>query len=121
MPPSRANQALHAAPRHSLRMLGYPRSLRSLGAPERDRQIRRPRVPALSRGIMASCETNSRQLFSATASGSSRIAPKCQARMERVAQRQRREKASPQQSPSSYETVALMHCAACQGALLARR
>ncbi len=37
MSPSRANQALHAAARHSLRMPGYPRSLRLLGAPERDR------------------------------------------------------------------------------------
>jgi PhnB protein len=32
-----ANQALQATPRHSLRMPGYARSLRSLGAPERDR------------------------------------------------------------------------------------
>ena len=61
--------------------------------------VRRPRVPALSRAIMALCETNSRQLLSATASGSSRIAPKCPVRMDRVALRQRREKASPQRSP----------------------
>jgi len=37
MPSSPANQALQAGLRHSLRMPGYPRSLRLLGAPERDR------------------------------------------------------------------------------------
>ena len=37
MAPSPANQALQAMPRHSLRMPGCPRSLRLLGAPERDR------------------------------------------------------------------------------------
>ncbi len=39
MCPSRANQALHAAARHSLRMPGYPRSLRSLGAPNEFTEI----------------------------------------------------------------------------------
>jgi hypothetical protein len=34
------NQALQATPRHALRAPGYPRSLRSLGAPERDRWAR---------------------------------------------------------------------------------
>jgi hypothetical protein len=33
---SPANQALQAAPRHSLRVPGFPRSLRSLGALERE-------------------------------------------------------------------------------------
>ena len=32
-----SNKALQASPRHLLRVPGYPRSLRSLGAPERDR------------------------------------------------------------------------------------
>ena len=32
-----ANKTLQASPRHSLRMPGYPHSLRSLGAPECDR------------------------------------------------------------------------------------
>jgi hypothetical protein len=32
-----ANKTLEASPRHSLRMPGYRHSLRSLGAPERDR------------------------------------------------------------------------------------
>jgi hypothetical protein len=31
------NKALQAPPRHVLRVPGFPRSLRSLGAPERDR------------------------------------------------------------------------------------
>ena len=39
MCPSRANQALHAAARHSLRMPGHPRSLRSLGAPNEFTEI----------------------------------------------------------------------------------
>ena len=60
--------------------------------------VRRPRLPALSRGIIPPCETNSQRLLSATASGLSRIAPKCQARMDRAALRRRREKASPQRS-----------------------
>jgi hypothetical protein len=37
MAASPANQALQASPRHALRALGFPRSLRSLGAPERER------------------------------------------------------------------------------------
>jgi len=37
MAQSRANQALQAMLRRSLRMPGCPRSLRLLGAPERDR------------------------------------------------------------------------------------